>query len=168
MKFCVAAEILIRDVRSEDVPSLIALCVEHAAYEGSSCGIGPDEGALRAALFGDRAPLLCRVAESGGRIVGYATATREFSTWQAAYYLHMDCLYLTPCARGMRMGQRLMRSLAQCAQQYGCTSMEWQTPIHNTRALSFYRRVGATEEGKLRFRLNGVAFDSLAGSGVAP
>lgn len=162
MKFSVAADIVIRRARPEDVPSLIALCVEHAAYEGASCGNGPGEEALRAALFGDAAPLLCRVAACNGRPVGYATATREFSTWQAAYYLHMDCLYLRPEARGARAGERLVQALAQDALQYGCRSMQWQTPLDNVRAASFYRRIGAVAKEKLRFCLDAGALQSLA------
>lgn len=148
------ADIVIRRALPEDVRQLAALCVEHAAYEGAALANGPEEQALHAALFGNAAPLVGWVAEREGDLLGYATATREFSTWQAAYYLHMDCLYLKPDARGSGLGERLVRMLAHEALRLGCKGMQWQTPATNVRAAGFYRRIGAQSKDKLRFYLS--------------
>lgn len=133
--------------------ALAALCVEHAAFEGTALAQGPAPRALHAALFGAEPPLLCWVVECGGEITGYATATREFSTWRAGYYLHMDCLYLKPQARGRGLGEHLVRMLAGDALRLQCEGMQWQTPASNLRAAAFYRRLGAHSRDKLRFYL---------------
>ena len=141
---------------------LAALCIEHAAYEGVTLASGPSEQALHDALFGSAAPLVCWVAEHAEGIAGYATATREFSTWQAAHYLHMDCLYLKPEARNGGLGERLVRLLAQEALQLGCRGMQWQTPASNLRAAGFYRRIGAQSKDKLRFYLSAADVELIA------
>jgi len=158
----VVAEVSIRRARPADVSALVALCIEHAAFEGVSLACGPDAQALQHALFGAAPPLLCWVAEYNGEVLGYATATREFSTWQAAYYLHMDCLYLKPEGRNNGLGERLMGMLAGDALRLECKEIQWQTPAANLRAASFYRRLGAQAKDKLRFYLTASDLDVLA------
>lgn len=145
---------VIRRAEPQDLPVIAALCVEHAAYEGVHYDRHPDPDALHVALFGPAAPLICRVAELDGAVVAYATATREFSTWEARYYLHMDCLYLRPQARGKGLGEALIGALATEGVRLGCRDVQWQTPIANVRAASFYRRIGAQSKDKLRFYLD--------------
>lgn len=147
------ADAVIRRARPDDVDALAALCIEHAAFEGVTLEHAPNPAALHAALFGDPAPLTCWVAEIGGAIAGYATATREFSTWEADYYLHMDCLYLRPGARGQALGKRLLGAVGLEAVQ-SCCGMQWQTPATNLGAAKFYRRNGARSKDKLRFYLS--------------
>jgi L-amino acid N-acyltransferase YncA len=155
---------LIRRALPRDLPAIAQLCVEHAAYEGVHYERHPAPEALRDALFGEHAPLLCWVAEHADEVVAYVTATREFSTWDAAYYLHMDCLYLRAPARGSGLGQALMATLAAAASSLGCRSMQWQTPLSNARAASFYRRIGAQAKDKLRFYLQAADMRALAQS----
>ena len=158
---CLAAVPDIRRAAPADLPFIAALCVEHAAYEGVHYERHPAPDALHAALFGDNAHLLCWVVEHEQRVFGYATATREFSTWEAAYFLHMDCLYLRPQLRGLRLGERLLGALATDAVRLGCRGMQWQTPTSNLRAAAFYRRIGARSKDKLRFYLAHAELRSL-------
>jgi len=117
---------------------------------------------LHVALFGAAPPLICWVVERCGDLLGYATATREFSTWQACYYLHMDCLYLKPDARNLGLGERLAARLAGDAVGLQCKGMQWQTPADNLRAARFYRRIGAQSKDKLRFYLSASEVSLLA------
>lgn len=91
------------------------------------------------------------VAESRTGLLGYAAATLEFSTWQAAEYLHLDCLFLRESARGAGLGQRLLTAVAACAEGLDVMEMQWQTPAWNENARRFYRRLGAQETDKTRF-----------------
>lgn len=158
-----AAESIIRRAQPGDVASLAGLCIEHAAFEGVTLDQGPDPAALHAALFGAMPSLVCWVADSGGEIFGYATATREFSTWRAVYYLHMDCLYLKPEGRNRRLGESLVRALASDGLRLQCDGMQWQTPSTNLNAAAFYRRIGAQSKDKLRFYLSDADTRRLAG-----
>jgi GNAT superfamily N-acetyltransferase len=91
------------------------------------------------------------VAEADGAIAGYATCTRDFSTWRAAEYLHMDCLYVAPGFRNAGIGGEMMRALSRHAGALGCATVEWQTPAWNADAVRFYERLGAEATEKMRF-----------------
>ena len=84
------------------------------------------------------------VAEAGGSIVGYATYTRDSSTWRAADYLYMDCLFIDPGYRNVGLGTEMMEESAQRAGALGCATLEWQTRAWNANAARFYERLGRT------------------------
>lgn len=132
---------------------LVELCAEHAAYEGAEYDPRGKAHRLSLALFSDPPRLHAWVAERGGQAVGYATASREYSTWDAAEYVHMDCLYLREDARGLGIGRDLVRAVAELARGFGCGRVEWQTPEWNGRAIAFYGRAGAAGKRKVRFAL---------------
>ncbi|BCL79075.1 hypothetical protein ccbrp13_15400 [Ktedonobacteria bacterium brp13] len=97
---------LIRAASPEDLDALIELCAEHAAYEGSMYDPQNKKERFFSALFSASPRLYAWVAEQQGNSVGFATATQEFSTWEAASFLHMDCLYLREEARGLGLENR--------------------------------------------------------------
>ena len=76
----VAAPVKIRRARAGDMAALAQLCVEHARFEGVPALPTPDPGALARAILGKGAPLQCWVVQSGATLLGYASATRDFST----------------------------------------------------------------------------------------
>jgi len=63
----------------------------------------------------------------------------------------MDCLYLRETFRGMGLGQRLIARLARFARRNSIAELQWQTPLWNDTAASFYRHLGATEQVKRRY-----------------
>ncbi len=147
------SEICTRAVTKNDLTQLIQLCVEHAAFENAQYDPQGKSDKLYKALFSNSAPLCCYVAEQADALIGYVTATREFSTWDADYFLHMDCLYLTEKNRGKGIGALFIKRLQQYASDCGCTHIQWQTPADNADAIDFYRRIGATHKDKKRFFL---------------
>jgi GNAT superfamily N-acetyltransferase len=146
------AEVLIRPLRRDEIGSLVTLCGEHAAYERADFAQDGKSEHLEHAIFANPPRLWCLVAEIDGLIVGYATCTKDFSTWRAREYLHLDCLYLVPEYRGLRIGGRLMKAIGRHAVSLGCTTVEWQTPPWNANAIRFYGRLGAARSDKVRFR----------------
>jgi L-amino acid N-acyltransferase YncA len=42
------------------------------------------------------------VVEQDGELIGYATYTFDYSTWDAAEFMYLDCLFLKEEARGKR------------------------------------------------------------------
>jgi ribosomal protein S18 acetylase RimI-like enzyme len=151
----------IRAVTSEDLPALIKLCAEHAAYEKASYNSADKAEKLQQAI--DKQRLYVWVVEKEKNLVGYATATLEFSTWDACDYLHMDCLYLKKEARGQGLGEKLVREVTKLAREKNCVNVQWQTPDWNTRAMSFYKRLGATSKNKVRFFLDKSTLSALSG-----
>ena len=87
-------------------------------------------------------------------IVGYASYTFDFSTWDVATFMHMDCLYLDEEARSFGIGEALIEKLKQIAIAKNCINIQWQTPEFNERAIKFYHRIGGTGKSKVRFTLD--------------
>lgn len=142
---------LIRVAQPGDVDDVVRLCAKHAAYEQAQFSPEGKADSLRSAVFGSVPRLWCFVAEADSSIVGYATCTRDFSTWRAADYLYMDCLFIDPGYRNFGLGTEMMGVIAQSAGALGCATLEWQTPAWNANAARFYTRLGACASGKLRF-----------------
>lgn len=136
----------------EDLPALIALIKEHAAFERAP---PPEVSAQSLAdiLFNPAPRLHCWLAVSDAIVAGYMTAACEYSTWSGRQFLHMDCLYVHAAYRGQGIGARLMTALREFALAAGVTEIQWQTPHWNEDAARFYRRLGAVESMKRRFFL---------------
>jgi GNAT superfamily N-acetyltransferase len=143
---------LVRVARLSDIDQLIKLSSEHARFEKATFFPEGKADRLSSAIFADIPRLWCFVAESRVSIVGYATCTKDFSTWGAADYLHMDCLYLDPAHRNAGTGTEMMRRISRHAEALNCATIEWQTPVWNSNAARFYQKLGATSCEKVRFR----------------
>lgn len=142
---------LVRAARADDLDTIVELCVAHAAYEHVRLTVDGLRDRLNTALFGDPPRVWCLVAEIDGDVEGYATFTRDYSTWRATEYLHVDCLYVSPRQRGRGIGRTLMESIARQGATVGIEHLEWQTPAWNRSAVAFYERIGATGLAKVRF-----------------
>lgn len=152
----------IRPVTRADVAELVELCAEHAAFERASYSREGREQGLEELLFREPPRLYGWVIETSNGLAGYATVALEASTFDAALYLHMDCLFLRPEARNAGLGRRLMQAIARQALDLGVGVVQWQTPDFNVDAARFYRRAGASEKNKVRFFLEGAALRALA------
>ncbi len=151
----------IRKAKASDIEEIIQLCIEHAVYEEAEYfPIGKAEK-LANYLFSSEPRLFCLIAESEGKAIGYATYMFEFSTWEAEFYAHMDCLYLQEHARGLGIGEELVKEIAKAAKEKGCVLIQWQTPVFNTRAIKFYHRMGASSKEKVRLYLDDKAMNNL-------
>ena len=144
--------IAIRPAVEADVDAIVRLCVDHAAYERSTLDADAVRRSLPQYLFGAPPRARCLIVESNGAVAGYATHSDEFSTWRAAEYLHMDCLYISKRFRNAGLGAQLMQRVADDARILGCDFVEWQTPSWNTDAIRFYDRLGAVGALKMRYR----------------
>jgi ribosomal protein S18 acetylase RimI-like enzyme len=151
----------IRNAIPSDIAEIINLCAEHAEYEEAVYSPEGKKEKLANFLFGVQPRLFCLIAENGFGIVGYATYMFEFSTWDAGHYVHMDCLYLRPHARGYRIGEALIQEIARQTKVNDCQLIQWQTPVSNERAIKFYYRIGATSKHKLRLYLHEESIKNL-------
>ncbi len=146
-------EYRIRTCEERDLPVLIELCAKHAAYENAVYDAQYKERLLKDALFGDKPLLYCLVVEADENVVGYASFTFDYSTWSAASFLHIDCLYLDECYRGYGIGEAMILHIKEIAKVKGCSNVQWQTPVFNERAIKFYKRIGGERKDKVRFTI---------------
>ena len=145
---------IIRDAKRSDLDALIGLCQQHAQFELSEYNPAGKKQALQKHLFAEEVTVQALVVELDRQLIGYATFIRQFSTWDAEYYLYLDCLFLNEQSRGMGLGESLMGAVKQRAVALNCALIQWQTPESNSRAIKFYQRIGATAKSKQRFFLS--------------
>lgn len=144
----------IRFVENKDINSLVHLCQLHAIFEKSEYNPSGKAQELKKHLFSENPTLYCLVVEIEKEIIGYATYMKQFSTWDASFYVYMDCLFLTEKSRGFGIGEKLINRIKQEAKKLDCDLIQWQTPEFNTRAMKFYDRIGGVSKTKERYFLN--------------
>lgn len=141
----------IRFAQEKDVPQLVGLCALHAEYEQSSYDPTNKLEALKEHLFNSQNPVRCLVVETEGELMGYASFIKQFSTWDAGFYIYLDCLYLKESIRGHGIGTKLMEQVKGYGISEGCHLVQWQTPDFNENAIAFYQKLGASSKTKERF-----------------
>jgi GNAT superfamily N-acetyltransferase len=144
----------IRIVEPSDLDALVALCAEHARFERAHYEAEGKSARLTEALFGPRPRLWAWIAIVDEHAIGYATVSEDFSTWNAAAFMHMDCLFVSPDRRNGGVGAALLNAVLQFARTRGIREVQWQTPDWNTNACRFYERQGAIGYPKVRFCLS--------------
>lgn len=144
---------LIRECKEADLAQLIVVCSKHADYEQANYNAEGKREQLEALLFLGNNKLNCFVVEKEGLIIGYATYTFDYSTWDAQKFIYLDCLYLEEGYRNYGIGQVLLEKIKSIGMQNNCVNMQWQTPEFNTNAIRFYERMGAVGKNKVRFTL---------------
>ncbi len=145
---------LIRPVSQEDLQDLIQLCREHAAYENAPYADDGQQLRLGQALFGNSPSLYGWIVADGREPAGYMTATRDYATWSASFFVHMDCIYLREPYRHLGIGRQLVRTLVDFTRQQHCHEIQWQTPPDNHLGIAFYERIGARAKEKRRYTLH--------------
>lgn len=152
----------IRPAIPNDIDEIINLCSEHAEYERAEYDAFGKKEKLHAFLFSNQPRFFCLIVENASGILGYAAYMFEFSMWDAELYMHMDCLYLRPHARGFGIGEAIIKEISKKCVKHQYQIMQWHTPTFNERAIKFYNRIGATSKQKTRFYLDEQIIQILA------
>jgi GNAT superfamily N-acetyltransferase len=163
-----AAAPTVRPARPEDVPAIVGLIRELAAFEQLEHLAQATPETLHPHLFGEQAVAECLVAdapaghEGGGPLVAFALYFTNFSTFLARPGLYLEDLYVQPAHRGGGLGRAMLVRLAQIAVARGCGRFEWCVLDWNVDAQAFYRKMGATMKDEWRLcRLTGDALLAL-------
>ncbi|GIV06279.1 MAG: GCN5 family N-acetyltransferase [Fimbriimonadales bacterium] len=158
------ATIVIAPAQPNDLPRLLELIHQLAAYERRLEQVKATEKDLERALFGERPVAEAVLAWHGENAVGYALFYPVFSTFRGRAALYLEDVFVALESRGQGVGRALMRSLAQIAQQRGYDRIEWSVLEWNTPAIEFYKKLGAVpkETGWVGYMLTGEALEALA------
>jgi GNAT superfamily N-acetyltransferase len=131
---------VIRPATESDVPELMAMITELAAFESLSDQVVCTEQDLLAALFGDGAVVHDTVAVGeDGAVVGHALWFRTFSTFLGTTGIWLEDLYVRPAARRHGYASELMAHLRSLTEG----RVEWEVLEWNSDAIDFYQRLGA-------------------------
>jgi GNAT superfamily N-acetyltransferase len=154
---------MIRPATVADVPAVLQLVRELAAYEREPDAVSATEEHFRAALFGPDPRAYCLVAaDDTGETVGFAIWFVNFSTWLGTHGVYLEDLFVRPSARGAGHGRALLTELARIAVDRGYGRVEWAVLDWNEPARGFYAGLGAVPmEEWTTWRLTGDALRSL-------
>jgi GNAT superfamily N-acetyltransferase len=146
-----------------DAPVLIGLVRELAHFEKLDHLVVATEAQLRAELGAQPPVIEASIAWRGSRALGFALYFHNFSTFLGRRGLYLEDLYVVPEARRQGVGRALIVHLASIAAQRDCGRFEWSVLDWNSRAIDFYRSIGAEVLPDWRIcRVSGTALDRLA------
>lgn len=153
---------MIRAATPADVPTVLELIRELAAYEREPDAVEATETLIHDALFGAAPVASCHVAELDGEVVGFALWYVTFSTWKGVAGLWLEDLFVRPVARGHGFGKGLLQQLAAVCAERGYARFEWWVLDWNVDAHGFYRSLGARPEDEWTvWRMDGDALATL-------
>lgn len=142
------SSVTVREARIEDVPTILRLIKELAAFENLSHTVRADENRLREDGFGDRPRFKVLLAEADGEVIGFLSTMVRYSIWGGGEFINLDDLYVCEKARGRGVGRLLMKRLAEMAASQGQV-VRWELLPDNASAKAFYESLGANVFPKL-------------------
>jgi len=155
--------VTVRAATPGDIPTVLSLLRELAAYEGKLDCVRIDESLLAEYAFGERACIEVLLGLLDGNAVSYAIFFPHFGSYRGRPWLYLEDLYVQPDARGHGVGRTIMAHLASITVQRGWAGMAWGVLDWNEPAFTFYRGLGATESnGHVSMDLTGDALLRLA------
>ena len=137
-----------------DLPELLPLMRAYCDFYG----VAPDDEQLlvmaRALIADpDREGIQLIARGADGRAVAFATVFWTWSTLSASRIGVMNDLFVSPDARGRRLGEALIEACRERCARHGATSLQWQTAKSNERAQRLYDRIGGERAEWLDYSL---------------
>lgn len=134
---------LVRLSTPEDMPQVLELIKELAAFEKEPNAVSINEKTLIKEGFGNNPLFTCFVAEVETEIVGMALIYDRFSTWKGRS-IHLEDLIVKKKQRGTGVGKALYSRVIQYAADKKVKRLEWVVLDWNKNAIDFYEKSGAT------------------------
>jgi GNAT superfamily N-acetyltransferase len=163
-----ADAIVVRPATPADVPVIVQLIRELAAYENEPlANVKATEADILRDGFGPQQRFESLLVEIGGRPAGFALFFHNYSTWEGRAGIYVEDIFVSEWARGRNIGRRLLAEIAAIAEARGCRRVDLSVLQWNP-ARAFYERIGLVEMSDWRpYRLRGEALASLAAEGRA-
>jgi len=153
----------VRAATPADAELIVGFIRGLAAYEKLLHEVKIDAASVAAALFGPNPRAFCDIAEADGAPIGFALWFYNFSTFEGAFGIYLEDLFVVPEARGGGAGMALMRRLAERCRDEGLARLEWAVLDWNAPSIAFYDRLGAEAKTEwITRRLSGDALAALA------
>lgn len=157
----------IRPATPSDIPTILSLIHELAAYEKMTNEVDATEELLNTHLFGPDPVAEALIGQLDETPIAFALFFHNFSTFRARPCLYLEDLYVKPEHRSNGYGKQILTHLAQIAVERQCPRFEWSVLDWNEPAINFYKSLGAVPmEDWTIYRLEGNALDKLAASDI--
>jgi len=135
-------EITIRSGRVKDLPQVLELIKELAAYVGLSDQVENSVAQMEVDGFGDNSVYELLVAERDGAILGTSIYYYRYSTWKGKR-LYLEDLVVKESERGKGIGKLLFEATMKKTLSEKCSGMMWQVLDTNKTAMDFYKKYNA-------------------------
>ena len=153
----------IRRAVAAEVPLVLSLIHELAAYEKLSHEVEATEAMIADALFSQSPRLFCEIAEWNGEVAGFAVWFLNCSTFAGRFGIYLEDLFVRPAYRGNGIGKALLAHLAQTCVENGWARLQWAVLDWNEPSIAFYKSLGAVMMDEWTVcRVNGPALAALA------
>ena len=131
----------IRSGTANDVPLLKTFFEEFATFERLSSVVSEEQ--LRQDGFGARPKFRVLIEEIDALPAGYALFFDCYSSLRG-HGIFLEDLFVRPAFRGKRVGRALLANVARITEDANGFGIMFNVLDWNTRAIEFYRRIGAT------------------------
>lgn len=130
---------LIRDAVEKDMPGILSLIKELAAFEKAPEAVIVTVNDLARDGFGSKPLFKVWVAELNGEIIGMALTYTGYSTWKGKL-LYLDDIIVREAARSKGTGRLLLDEVIKYAAKENARVLKWQVLRWNKDAIRFYQR----------------------------
>ncbi|GAC1529627.1 MAG: GNAT family N-acetyltransferase [Ramlibacter sp.] len=90
--------------------------------------------------------IMCVLAESGGRVVGFAHCVLHENTWETQPVCYLEDLYVDPASRGQGAGKALLEWLRNAMRAEGWARLYWVTHKDNATARALYDQMAQADD----------------------
>lgn len=133
-------EPIIREVRREDLPAVMAMIGRLAEFHDDVATTDPQNFADD--VFGPEPWVSVLIAEQAGTLVGYVALTRLYRAQYGSRGVDLHHLFVEPTQRGTGLGRRLVDATLAWAAARRCNYVRVSTAPDNEAAQRFYERLG--------------------------
>jgi GNAT superfamily N-acetyltransferase len=133
----------VRPIQRHELPALLELIRELAAFEHMSDEVHVGEAELAALLFAPQPKVWTLLAWQENQAMGYAMLSEHFSSFAGRFGMYLEDIYVRPEQRGGGVGRTLLAHVARLAQTLGHERLDFQVLDWNTKAQGFYESLGA-------------------------
>lgn len=147
----------------KDVPAIIALIREFAAFENLSEFCEVTEENLTDAMFGAESCVEGLMAFDENAPIGYVLFYENFASFRGQRGLYLEDLYVKPAYRRLKIGEAFLRKLARIARSRNFKRIDFMVLEWNENAIKFYKKLGAEMDAEERhFKFTDAAFEKLS------
>lgn len=130
-------QIIIRKGCKDDLPTVLLLIRELAAYEKAPNEVVVTTEEMEHDGFGDNPIFKFFIAEVDGKIIGMALYYIKYSTWKGKC-IFLDDIVVTEKMRRRGIGKKLFEAVVMETKKMKARRLEWQVLDWNTPAIKFY------------------------------
>ena len=131
--------ITIRMATKEDCPRMLELVKELAEYEKAPQEVTVDFNHFVESGFGANPVWWAYVAETDGKVQGFALYYIRYSTWKGQR-MYLEDILVTDEMRGKGLGKLLLDKLIEVAKEKKYSGIVWQVLDWNEPAINFYKK----------------------------